>query len=238
MHPLQRAAYDRFVRDLRLDLGESILDGTAPAQLVLRAAQIMETPFAMPDPRGAESPRIDLLNGEFTGKEKMVELHLEDHKALGTPVVLFAVFIAQQERLLKLAQAAGLRAALINGRVTPAQTNRIDEAFRAGEIDCLVCSPECAEVGFNWQFWGRDKREVDHLIFVSLNYMDTTFLQAYRRFMREKREGPLRVTVLQYERSIDAQKFAAIERKSRDANLIDPTREVFQLQTAASRRVE
>jgi hypothetical protein len=42
----------------------------------------------------------------------------------------------------------------------------MDEMFIAGELQGLVVSPQCAELGFNWQFAGG--QEVQHVIFASL----------------------------------------------------------------------
>lgn len=227
MSPRQAQAYADFLQTLTIDLGESIIDGSAAPMTILRGRQIMETAFAMKDPRGDEFPRVDLLDGTLAGKEELLQLHFADHARTGEPVVVFAAFVAQQNRIRDLAEAAGLRAAIMNGTTSAAQRAAIDEAFRRGELDCLVCTPQVAAFGYNWQFWGPNQIEVDHCIFASMDYMDTNFLQAYRRFIRGQRRRPLRITILRYRNSMDQRVFEIIKQKSKDANKIDATRQVY-----------
>jgi hypothetical protein len=223
----QRRAYDDFMRTLTIDLGDAIIDGSAAPMVVLRARQIMETAFAMRDPRGPEFPLVDLLGGTLAGKEELLEMHFADHARTKTPVVIFASFVEQQKRIIELGLKHGLRMGLMNGRVSAKQRADIDEAFRRGELDGLVCTPMVAAFGYNWQFWGPNQMEVDHCIFASMDYMDTNFLQAYRRFIRGKRQKPLRISILRYRNSMDQRVFDILKQKSKDANKVDPTRQVY-----------
>ena len=120
----------------------------------------------------------------------------------------------------------GLRVGLINGNVSAPKRAKIDEAFRAGQLDVVVASPDTAGIGFNWG-------HCDHIIFASLDYKDTAFFQAYRRCMRDKREKPLWITVLYYEELVDERVMDIIEWKSTHANKVDPTREVIKLRPDA-----
>ena len=47
--------------------------------------------------------------------------------------------------------------------------------------------------------------------------------------MREPRKTHLRISVYEYERSIDQRMFAIVNRKSQDASLVDSTHEALQL---------
>ena len=116
----------------------------------------------------------------------------------------------------------------MNGSMSRAQKNRVDEAFRAGELDGVIATPGVASVGFNWQYWGPYRQEVDHVINVSLGYMDSDFVQGYRRTIREKRKRPLRITTLAYYDSLDPRFMQILETKSKDAHRVDPTREILQ----------
>jgi hypothetical protein len=100
-------------------------------------------------------------------------------------------------------------------------------AFRKGEMDLLICSPTCAAVGFNWQMSG--DKEVDHLIFMSLDFKD----KAYRRCMRDIRKTPLRITVLEYEDSLDQRIFEIVREKSVMANKVDAGRPKLDLSRAS-----
>jgi hypothetical protein len=127
-----------------------------------------------------------------------------------------------------MAVACGLRPIIMNGALTRPQKGQVDLAFRRGEFDVVIATPGVASVGFNWQFWGPKLIEVDHVIFASLGYMDSDFIQGYRRTVREVRATPLRITTLAYYDSLDLRFMQILEDKSIDANKVDPTREVLR----------
>jgi superfamily II DNA or RNA helicase len=206
MSPAQRDAYDEFHEQALLELVDTFLDGTLPGVATLRARQIMQCPEI-----------FGLCKGETTGKDERLMVHLSND----TPMVIFAVFQAEQERIMKMLEAKGMKAALINGNVLTKERGEIDAAFQRGEIQVVV-SPATAGVGFNWA-------HVDRMVFASLDYQDSNFMQAYRRAIRGKRETPLLIYVLEYEDSIDQRIFQIIDRKAGDANRVDGTREVFNL---------
>lgn len=210
MSPKQRGTYKEFEDKAVLELEDDMLTAVNGGVFVLRCRQIMQHPETW-----------GLAEGEKTGKDELLEVHLEDHKNDGKPIVIFACFVPEQERLVKLVQSKGMTVALLNGNTPTKRRAQIDEDFRAGKIQVLVGSPAVATVGFNWQ-------HVDHCVFTSISYMDDEFYQAYRRFIRGKRETPLRITVLEYAKSIDQRLFRIIQRKSADANKVDG-REVYVL---------
>lgn len=227
MHARQRELYDELAEQAMVELEEVMVDGTVPGVSVIRARQIMEHPEAFPDPRGEGYNPIDLLDGALNGKLERLQIMVEDHAQRGTPFVIFAAFVAQQDRIFQLVEEAGVKVELMNSIKSARQRSQIDEQFRAGKIQAIVTSPPIAGVGFNWQFWGPKKDEVCHAIFASLTYLDTDYSQAVRRFVRAKRARPLRVSVLAYEDSIDDRMMKIIEVKSKDANKVDATREVI-----------
>lgn len=228
MSDKQREIYDRFKDEAFLELEKFFVDGTQPGVGFIRARQIMEHPNSFPDLSDPESGRtIDIMKGAKSGKELALDIHFEDHARTGKPLIVYAAMVPQQYRIFELAKSYGLRAAIINGDVTPKRRGEIDEAFRKGELNCIIASPAVADVGFNWQFCG--KQEVDHMIFASLDFLDTTVLQAYRRAIRGKRGTPLRITVLLYEDSLDHRITWIIYEKSLDAHKVDPTQPVLKL---------
>jgi hypothetical protein len=77
-------------------------------------------------------------------------------------------------------------------------------------------------VGFNWGM-------LNTIIFASMDYGDDSFVQAYRRAIRGKRDKPLLIIVLEYEDSIDQRIFDIVQMKSKEANLIDETKEKIVL---------
>lgn len=211
MSPKQRKAYDEMEDEALVELTDEFLEGQSPAVNAMRCRQIMAHPES-----------FGLAAGETTGKDERLKVHLGDAVQSGEPIVVFAALVPEQERIVKIATKMGLRTALINGNVSSAARARIDEAFRAGLLDCVVASPDTAGVGFNWH-------HIKVMVFTSLNYMDDSFVQAYRRGIRGKRESALLIYVLEYRDSIDQRIMQIIEQKSREANLVDPTKEIFKL---------
>lgn len=211
MSKKQREAYDEFHAKAMLELEDDFLDGTVPGVAVIRARQIMAHPET-----------FGIAEGEKTGKDERLEVHLADAWNDRKPLLIFAVHKAEQERIYNRVQEIGFTAGLINGDVPTPQRVKIDEGFRNGSIQVVVASPKTAAFGFNWE-------HVDHVIFVSMDYNDDSFFQAYRRAIRGQREKPLLITVLEYEDSIDQRVFAIVEHKSAMANKVDNTQEAIKL---------
>lgn len=228
MSEKQREIYNKFKDDAFLELDKFFLDGTQPGVGFIRARQIMEHPNSFPDLSDPESGKtIDIMHGARCGKEERLDLHFEDHSRTGKPLIIYAALKPQQYRILEMARAYGMKAEVLNGDISATKRGEIDLAFREGRLNCIIASPQVADVGFNWQFCG--DQEVDHMIFASLDFLDTTVLQAYRRAIRGKRGTPLRITVLLYEDSLDNRITWIIYEKSLDAHKVDPTHQVLRL---------
>ena len=212
MHPKQRAAYDEFEAAALLELDDKFLEGSNPAVAAMRCRQIMAHPstFKLLEPE------------ELTGKEESLLVHLEDHRNNKTPLLIFASLQPEQERIAALCKKEGFRVGLINGNVPSSERVRIDEGFQKGEIDIVVASPATAGVGFNWG-------HVDHVIFMSLDYQNVNFVQAYRRAIRGVRAIPLRITIMEYSCSIDQRIFQIVNLKSADLHKIDDSYEKLDL---------
>ncbi|RWM90047.1 MAG: hypothetical protein EOR84_22830 [Mesorhizobium sp.] len=227
MSEKQREIYNKFKDEAFLELEKFYLDGTQPGVGFIRARQIMEHPNSFPDLSKDDGSTIDIMKGARCGKEERLDIHFEDHARTGKPLIIYAALKPQQYRILEMARAYGLKADILNGDVSPTKRGEIDLAFREGRLNCIIASPAVADVGFNWQFCG--DQEVDHMIFASLDFLDTTVLQAYRRAIRGKRGKPLRITVLLYEDSLDNRITFIIYQKSLDAHKVDPTQPVLKL---------
>lgn len=217
-----RKAYKEFEELATLELDAVIaaelnnesgfLEGVNPAVNAMRCRQIMQHPhhFGL------------LKEDELTGKEEAIQIHVEDHLNSKKPLVIFSAFVPEQVRLVKLLTSWGLRVGLINGTVSGTQRSKIDEDFQAGRLDAVVASPATASVGFNWG-------HCDHVIFASLDYQDVNFVQAYRRMIRGVRSTALRITVLEYEDSVDNRVFRIVDTKSRNKSKVDSTYEQLNL---------
>lgn len=216
MDPRQREAYSEFEASALLELEDDWLDGSLPGVNQIRCRQLMEHPQSF-------GPPLDAI--PTTGKEERLLIHLEDHKARGEPLVIFSALVPQHDRLKDLCRKVGLKAEIIDGRVSAKERGRIDEAFRSGQIDVVIASAATAGIGFNWG-------HVNHVIFASLDPMDSNFVQAYRRAIRGVRKTPLLITVMSYENSIDSRLFDIVNRKSKLANTVDETTELVHLNPA------
>lgn len=221
MDPKQRQAYDEFEEQGLLELENSWLDGTLPGVNFIRCRQIMEHPQEF-------GPPLDKI--KHTGKEERLMIHFEQAKGTGKPLIIFAALKPQQRRIVELAKKYGLRVGLINGDVSSKQRFEIDAQFRNGDLDLVIASPATAGVGFNWG-------HVDTMIFASVDPMDSSFVQGYRRAIRGKRETPLRIVIMEYENSMDQRMFNIIDKKSKMANDVDTSKERLDLQRTGKKRI-
>lgn len=195
MSTAQRRAYQAMHEEAMLELETIFLEAPNEAVQVMRCLQIMQHPHTLDIPEGEDS------------KFKHLEIHVQAALDSGERLIIFEVTVPGQERIVEICKKLGARTGLINGNVK--DKGAVDAAFRANELDVVVCAPICAGIGFNWGF-------VNHMIFSSLSYNDTTFIQNYRRAMRGERKEPLLVTILQYPKSIDQRIAEIVNAKSRD----------------------
>lgn len=222
MSERQRTAYETFRETALLELEQFFIDGTKPGAAFTRARQIMEHPNNFPNLADATLPPVDICPGELPGKIEMFRDDCETLTTLGRPLLAYAALLPQQYQLLEVAQAAGRRAAIINGLVPEAQAAAVDRAFRAGELDTIIGSPKVADCGYNWQWCGQ--REVSDVFFVSMDYQDTAFFQAYKRAMREQRRSALRLKIFTYTSSLDQHIMRLTKRKSVEAAQVEQGR--------------
>lgn len=227
MSQAQREIYDTFHEQAYLELEQFIIDGTMPGVATIRARQIMEHPNYFRDLRDPYNlPHVDIMPGHAPAKLESMKIHLTDHINNKTPVVIFAALVPQQQQIVDLARSMGRRVGLMNGDTSAKEKNAVDQGFVSGELDTIVASAKVASVGFNWQFSG--EKEVNHVIFPSLTYMSSDFIQGYRRTVRGQRGSPLRVTTQAYIDSVDQNVMGINRRKARDAHLVDQTQELIK----------
>lgn len=211
--PLQgkhRNVYDKWKAMEVLDVGKDELlkaEGNQ-AQVTLRSRQILALPV-----------EFGVMEKGYV-PEKDVELltYVEDAIYSGYPMVVFSVFKAEQERIVKLIQEAGGKVGLINGEVSSSQRTKVSEEYIAGKLQFVVASPATAGVGYNWH-------HTHTMIFATAEYSDDSFGQSVRRGIRGVRETPLRVIMMAYQNSIEEKILKRIDESSRDSNKVDETKE-------------
>lgn len=204
-----REFYKDFENTNSIELENEFLNTESGGEVVLRARQILHHPETF-------ERKFEL------GKDEKIKVHIAAAMAANKRIVIFSPFIPEQERLVKVATKMGARAGLINGNVTVgAKRDRVSRQFVNHEIDVLIASPATVGVGFDWNF-------IDIMIFTTLDYKDSSFVQGYRRGVRGEREKPLLVYVLQYKGTmVEARVFAIVEEKMRLAAEINPQKRVF-----------
>ncbi len=211
MAPKIRKEYDKLAAKGIIELENSFLEADTPGLLAIRCRQIMAHPETM------EMAGPD----DLTGKDERMMIHVQDHVETGERLVIFAALIPEQERICRILKNLGLKVALINGTVSGAHRQQIDEDFRAGKLQFIVGSAATMGVGFNWPF-------LRMVLFASLDYGDDTFSQSYKRAIRGVREHALLVIVLEYRNSVDQRIFRVIEEKAKNYTQVDETKpEIF-----------
>lgn len=216
----QRAIYDKFEKEAMIELEDRFIRSGNGGPKMARLRSIMEHGEAFRDTEAGEV--VDLLGGELSGKDERLLIHLANHWNSGKPLVIFSALIPALKRIAEICRKFGFRVGEIHGEISTKVRDEVDGNFCNGLLDVIVVSPACAAVGYNWG-------HVDHAIFYCLDYKDTNFDQAYKRFIRGLRSIPLLLTVLEYERSMDQRVFQIVVVKSEDANLVDPSRNVIDL---------
>lgn len=234
MHPLQREKYDELAEMATLELEDRFLEVGSAGVMAIRCRQILAHPekVKLPieydaDGKPTKYQEYNLLGKDImTGKDEAMLVHAESFYEEGERLVIFAALQPEQERIYRLLKEKGYRVGLINGNVSESERVKIDEQFRAHQLDFVVGSAATMGVGFNWNF-------LKMVLFVSLDYGDDTFSQAYKRGIRGFRDQALLVKVLMYENSIDYRIFQIVQRKSEDNHQVDETKDVIFLTNEA-----
>ncbi|AKU43598.1 nucleoside triphosphate hydrolase [Caulobacter phage Seuss] len=227
----QRTMFEKFRKEAFLELEHFFIDGTLPGTATIRARQIQEHPNVFPDLRDPEHklklPPIDLMPGKRPAKEEALRIHLDEAQRKGLPLIIFAFFVPQQKQIAKLCDEMGLTWRMMNGE-NKATRGQADLDFKEGRAQVMIASPAVASVGFNWQFWGPQRVETEHVIFMSLSYLPNDFSQGFKRTIRGVRGVPLRLTTMAYYDSMDLRLMQILEDKSLDAHKVDPTQDVIR----------
>ena len=228
MNPRQARAYKEFEENAVLELSDSWLDGSIPGVNQIRARQILSHGDEITNPMGGIE---SVMGDEVSAKDERLTIHGTEHARNGKPLIVFAVFRREVDRISNLLRGLGLTVGVIHGGVSQAQRVRVADDFVEGRIQCVVLTPPTGGVGYNFQYWKGE--EVEHLLFASLTYDDGEFLQAYRRAIRGERKSALKVTILKYRCKVEDRILQLIKTKSKLVNSIDPTTKVVDLKQAS-----
>lgn len=191
--------YKQLETEALLELEDQNLDCSNPAVKAMRARLLLSAPES-----------LDLeLKPVTNGKDELLKVHLETAKQENSQLVIFSVFQAEQERIKKMCEEIGLRVGLINGSVSNQRRGEIDVAFRNHELDVVIGSPQTCSVGFNWEF-------AKEVIFVSMDYQDSSFEQGIQRLDRGSRGEAIPVYVIGYATKVEKRIMDIIKRKMKE----------------------
>lgn len=220
LDPKHEAFYRQYEAEGILDLESSVVTGSTGGVASLRARQILNQPhnLKLPMKWDDKGKVIEYSHHQLlTSKDKTnKELRLIELLEEGERIVIFAVFQAEQERILQLGLELGLRGAIINGNVSLEKRGKIDQDFRDGKLDFVVASPLTAGVGFNWGF-------LNTIVYHSMDYGDDDFVQSYHRGLRGFRTQPLRILILEYAETIEQTVLWKIHHNSRVSHSVNKT---------------
>lgn len=180
------------LEDRNLDLGNPMVKATR-ARLLLSAPESLNLERKV----------------QFNGKDNLLRLHLENAKEEGARILVFSCFVAEQERIKKICDEMGIKSAIMNGSVSQKKRGEIDVAFRNNEIQVLICSPEVASYGLNYEF-------CKEICYLSIPYQDGTWNQSIMRISRGTRKTPALVYILTYGTKCESRIIQIVKRKMRE----------------------
>lgn len=222
MSPLQEKYYLQFQEAAYIELQEYFISGALPGAAYHMTNAILDHPHIF----RWEGQELNLVGAEETGKDAQSRAILSELHQNRDPVLVYSSRIPQQNKLRQICEEEGIPYGFLNGDASSKERDRVDQAFRAGDIEVIIASPKVASVGFNWQFCGN--KEVCHVLNVSLPYLDSDYSQGYKRAIRGPRSKPLVVRTLAYPFTNDGKLMHMLEYKSQQAHTVDPSYEVVR----------
>ena len=205
--------YNKFEDEGLAEIQDAVLEAKTGGTNSIRIRQILAHPHKMRlpaelDKKGNVISYHDLcITDEITPKIQRIVEYAEE----GEPIIVFGTFTEELEKIAAVLRAKNFRVGVIHGQVSQGRRAELDQEFRDGKLDVMVCSAATAGVGFNWGF-------VNTIIYHSLNYGDDEFLQAAARAKRGVRAVLLRLVILEYKNTADQLIMWAIHHNSKVSN--------------------
>lgn len=191
--------YQQLEEEALLELEDQYLECDNPAVKAMRARVLLSCP--------------EMLNLEnkpkFNGKDKVLKVHLENAKEEKSRILIFSCFQAEQIRVKNICEEMGLKVEIINGSVSSKKRGEIDTAFRNHDLDVVIGSPQTCSVGFNWEF-------AKEVIFLSMDYQDSSFEQGIKRLDRGTRKTAIPVYLISYKTKVEKRIIDIVKRKMKE----------------------
>jgi ERCC4-related helicase len=194
MEPAHRKIYKKFLETNMVELEREFKEMSSGGEAILRARQMLQCPEVF----GNEN--IEL------GKDEFVLKHMIDAFENKKATIIFSTFVDEQKRLLKIAQENGIYARILNGSTSHKEMEMIDEEMLSGKLHIVIGTPACMSVGLDWN-------HLYSVVFCSMDFKDSNFMQGYRRGVRGKRDHALAIYILTYIDSVDERIMGKVEEK-------------------------
>lgn len=185
--------YEEMEQDALVELEDKYLEANGPMIQSLRCRQILACP---------ETLGITLK--QPLNKDELLKTHLNRGS-----LVVFSMFHGEQKRIKKICDDMGISCEIMNGETSSMKRGEIDQRFRNGTTKVLICSPQVAGVGFNWE-------HVDEICFMSMTYSASEFTQAIGRGNRGTRKKALPVYILSYDCKVEKRVLEIVKRKLKE----------------------
>lgn len=153
----------------------------------------------------------DLGDWREIGSAKIKAMISKAEEFQGAPFVVWIQYQAEARKVAAAMEKAGYRAGVCNGEAGPAKTRAAVAAFKAGELDVLVCHPQ--SVGHGITLTESGGRPCSRAIFYSLGYSYELHHQAMERIHRAGQRQACNYYLLVCADTIDETIVEALENK-------------------------
>lgn len=194
-----RQNYITLEKEALLELEDKNLSLDNPAVKAMKGRVLLSCPES-----------LDLeLKPVVNGKDELLKVHLENAKVDGSRILIFSCFVAEQERVKKICDEMGIKAEIMNGSVSQTKRGEIAERFEKNEIQVCIMSVSVGACGFNFEF-------CKEVIWLSMDYQDSSFEQGNMRISRGTRTDPARVFILSYGTKLEKRILDIVKRKMKE----------------------
>lgn len=191
--------YITLEREALIELEDSNINCDNPAVKAMKARILLSCP---------ETMDLELKPLE-NGKDNLLKVHLENAKIDGSRLLIFSCFLGEQLRVKKLCEDMGVKAEIMNGTVSQIKRGEIAERFKNNEFQVCIMSVAVGSCGYNFEF-------CKEVIWLSMDYQDSSFEQGNMRISRGTRKDPARVFILSYNTKLEKRILDIVRRKMKE----------------------
>lgn len=194
-----KSNYIQLEKESLLELRDEYVELGNPAVKAMKARVLLSAP---------ETLDLELQPRE-NGKDNLLKVHLENAKIEGSRLLIFSCFVAEQERVKKICDEMKIKAEIMNGNVSQTKRGEIAERFENNEFQVCIMSVAVGSCGYNFEF-------CKEVIWLSMDYQDSSFEQGNMRISRGTRKDPARVYILSYGTKLEKRILTIVKRKMKE----------------------